>query len=271
MALVLAKLVKSLAVLCILASLAILGHVVVWGLLSFTHVREHGIAAVTDPERAIVAPAKAQAVGAKPTEKVDQPPVQPKAAGSGSDTALRVAIGVSTAVGVGALALLPVILLIGFVTALVRAPRAAASCMGGALWALGLVALALPWSSLFAHVPWDGLFRSYETLVRLVAEAEATGGPLRASPLVTHVAVPFAAIAVLVAIVWRCGDALHVELLAAESLAVDPSLERDAARTAARGAFVPTGRTASSLGIATGSPVPAAAAEEPEAMPRRLI
>lgn len=268
MAPVLAKLVKSLAILCILGSLAILGHVVVWGLLSFTDVREHGIAAVTDPERTIVAPAKAQAVGAKAADASEQAPAQAEVAGGGSDTALRVATGVSTAVGVGALALLPFVLLIGFVTALVRAPRAAASCMGGALWALGLVALALPWSSLFAQVPWDGLFRSYEALVHAVAEAEGTGGPLRASPLVTHVAVPFAAIAVLVAIAWRCGDALHVELLAAESLAVDPTLERDAARTAARGAFVPTGRTASSLGAATASAVPA---EEPEAMPRRLI
>lgn len=286
MAPVLAKLVKVLAILCFLAAGSMLTQTAIWGLLSFTDVRERGVAAVTQPVPMDAASApKAQPVGAKaPSRPVEQAKTETVDAAesadappSGTDTVLLVVTGAATAVGIGSLALLPVVLLIGFVTALVRAPRAAASCMGGALWGLGLIALALPWASLFPQVPWSGIFHSYDALLLLVAEAETTGGPLRAAPLVLHVAVPSAAILVLVGIAWRCGEALHLELLAAESLAVDASLERDAARTAAKGAFVPTGRTASSLALAAGSPLPSEAptsdlAEELlEAPPRRLI
>ncbi len=286
MAPVLAKLVKLLAILSFTAAISIVSHASVWGVLSFTSVRQHGLEAVTHPERvaeASAAAGHAQAVGVKERDAKEEPaaeaaqPTAPEAAApaSGADTALAVVAGTATAVGVGSLCLLPIVLFTAFVTALVRCPRATSATMGGVLWSLGLLALALPWSSFFPQVPWGGLFIGYSTLVTQVAELEAHGGPFALSAILGHVGVPIFAIAVLVGIVWRCGEALHQELLAAESLLVDASLERDAATTAARGDYVRPGRAATGLAAATKAieeeSVVTVDSREDEAPPRRLI
>ncbi|MFO0829246.1 MAG: hypothetical protein U0572_14000 [Phycisphaerales bacterium] len=298
MAPVLARLVRMLAGLCLLGAIAIVCYASVWGVLSFTQVRTHGLVAMTSPERVIDAQGEIRQPAAPPIHAVTGSAsagadIREAAAPESSDAApqrtdadrtLASFIGVVTVAGIGSIFLLPIVLLVAFVTSLVRAPRAASSTMAGIVWSLILVAMVLPWASWWPQLPWAGLFVSYDDLVAGVAAVERAGGPLSAAPLFVHVGMPAIAIGILVGIAWRCGEALHVELLGAESLQFDASIERDAAAVTARGASMATGRVAASFAAATssasaiGSPLPARPAssvcveEAPvEPPPRRLI
>ncbi len=279
MATVLARLVRLLAILCLSAGVAVVAHACVWAMLSFTEVREHGLVAVTHPERVVEMAARSpasstdEAVGTIVSVKAasnathdavineaDEPLSDADAAAafhssSTADSWLGFIAGAATVVGVATLALLPIVLFVAFVTALVRAPRAAGPSMGGVLWSIGLLALVLPWASIWPQIPWSGLFLPYGSLVAQVNAIHDAGGPFAFGPLVAHVIVPALTIAVLVGIAWRCGEPLHAELLTAEALNVDSSLELDASQAAARGAGVPAGRAAAGLSMATGSPV----------------
>jgi hypothetical protein len=276
MAPVLAQLVRLLAVLSFTAALAIIAFSGVWAMLAFTSVREHGLVAVTDPEKVIEAEMAKQGGKSAPTVSGVGPAANAAAKSSAAhpaseataasaapeatkDQGLRWTAGAATIFGIGALALLPVLLFVAFVTALVRCPRAAGASMGGLLWSIGLLASVLPWSSFWPQVPWTGIFVPYDALVADVA-ASAANGPFAIGVLFTHVGVPILAVAILIGIVWRCGEPLHAELLAAEALFVDPTVDRDAAKAAARGAFVPGGRTAASLAGVTGNPLPSVGA-----------
>jgi len=242
--------------------------------LAFTAVRTHGLLAVTNPERVAEVQAEAQvrsapairavtgggtttipAVGeAKGHDAADAAPRH--SVSPGAERTLAALVGIATLAGVGSMLLLPAILTVAFVTSLVRAPRATAATMGAIIWSLFLVGMVLPWSSLWPQLPWPGLFLGYADLVAEVEAMERASGPFAIGPLLVHVGMPVLAVSVLVGIAWRCGEALHAELLSAESLSVDPAIERDAAGITARGASVAPGRNAASFAMATGSLVP---------------
>lgn len=299
MAPVLARLVRLLAGLCLTAAVAIVLQSCVWAVLAFTDVRTHGITALTQPEK--VAEAEVERANAVPVAPTIRPvtggvgPSVPavgdednqataaeetdaKPASRTSERVLAALSGVASVAGVGAMLLLPLVLSVAFVTTLVRAPNAAGATLGGVLWSAGLVGFLLPWSSWWPQLGWGGLFLSYSSLVAEVEALQGVAGPFGVEPLVVHVVVPALAVAILVGLAWRCGEALHAELLAAESLIVDAATERDATERSARGASMATSRTAAGLSAATGSPLPAvggtsdrAAEDDSEAPPRRMI
>lgn len=301
MAPVLARLVRLLAGLCLAAAVSIVVQAGVWAVIAMSDVRDHGLSALTHPERV------AEDTVERPAATSVAPPIRPVTGTSGpsapsakngttpeperaesaerptrarrtSDRLLSAFNGIATVAGVGSILLLPLVLVVAFVTTLVRAPSAAGATLGGVLWSVGLVGLLMPWSSWWPQLGWGGLFLPYADLL---AEAEAlagVAGPLGIEPLIVHIGVPAVAIGILVGIAWRCGEALHAELLAAESLVVDAAVERDAAASAARGATIALGRSATSLAAATGSPIPMVAGTSDEAIdepaqaaPRRMI
>lgn len=283
MAPVLARLVRSLAMLCLAGGIAIVVHSCIWATLCFTEVRTHGLAAVTNPERV---PEKGEtastfaespgtivsvkAPGQAPTADVPEASTTPAdfTPQSRADSVLAFLTAASTIVGVASLALLPIVLIVAFVTALVRAPRAANASMAGILWALCAFGLVLPWSMFWPQVPWAGLFDSYAGLIAETAQLKATGSAFTLAAFFSHVVVPGAAVAVLVGLAWRCGEPLHAELLAAEALLVDPEVDRDASAAVRKGPTGAVTRNAASLALAT-----ADMRDEPEVddRPRRLI
>lgn len=300
MAPVLARLVRLLAGLCLTAAVAIVLQSCVWAVLAFTDVRTHGLTALTQPEK--VAEAEIERANAMPVA----PSIRPVTGGAGpsvpavgeadeaaapdestetkpasrtTERVLSALSGVASVAGVGAMLLLPLVLAVAFVTTLVRAPNAAGATLGGVLWSAGLVGFLLPWSSWWPQLGWGGLFLSYSSLVAEVEALQGVAGPFGVEPLVVHVVVPALAVAILVGLAWRCGEALHAELLAAESLLVDAATDRDAAERSARGATIAMGRTASSLSAATGSPLPAVGGTSDQVIddgsdappPRRMI
>ncbi len=284
MAPVLARLVRSLAMLSLAGGIAIVVHSCIWATLCFTEVREHGLTAVTHPERVLEhgesaavppdAPGTIVSVkpAAQPAAAESVPESAPSAAEfkpqSRADSFLAFLTAASTVVGVASLALLPIVLLVAFITSLVRAPRAANASMGGILWALFAFGLVLPWSAFWPQVPWSGLFNSYAGLIAETTALKAAGSPFTLAAFFCHVVVPGAAIAVLVGLAWRCGEPLHAELLAAEALLVDPEIDRDATAAVRKGPTAAMTRNAASLALAT------ADVGEDEAVserPRRLI
>lgn len=297
MAPVLARLVRSLAALALVAGVAIVIHGCVWATLCFTEVRSHGFDAVTNPERvgaggeasgnsdvtgssAVAVRATSAPSVARPESEDVQSPAEPRqpTPASSAERFLGFLTGLSTIGGVAALALLPIVLVVAFITALVRAPRAANASMAGILWALLAFAVVLPWSAFWPQVPWSGLFVSYESLVAETEALRATGNPFSFGAFLAHVVVPGGVIAILVGLAWRCGEPLHAELMAAESLLVDPEVEKDAAAVARQGPTVARSRSAAGLAAATNGPqgviVSAVSADEantPDDRPRRLI
>ncbi len=297
MAPVLARLVRSLATLCLAGGIAIVVQTCVWATLCFTEVRAHGLAAVTHPEKVVEAEQATVAAGsivsvradaaktaAAESEAGSTDAANAEAGSSGSsgsstaDTVLGLLTGVSTVVGVASLGLLPIVLTVAFLTALVRAPRAANASMAGILWAFLLFGLVLPWNAFWPQVPWSGLFVSYAALVGETQALRATSSLFSFGALVVHVGIPALAVGGLVLLAWRCGEALHAELLAAESLVVDPEIDRDASVVAKKGPSLAVSRSAAGLAMATHSPLasigPASEAADPveaEPRPRRLI
>jgi hypothetical protein len=294
MAPVLARLVRSLATLCLAGGIAIVVQTCVWATLCFTEVRAHGLAAVTHPEKVVEAEQATVAAGSIVSVRADAaatPATEAEAAladgasapdgssgSSTSDTVLGLLTGISTVVGVASLGLLPIVLTVAFLTALVRAPRAANASMAGILWAFLLFGLVLPWNAFWPQVPWSGLFVSYAALVAETQTLRTTSSPFSFGALVVHVGIPALAVGGLVLLAWRCGEALHAELLAAESLVVDPEIDRDATAVAKKGPSLAVSRSAAGLAMATHSPLASIgpssdAADEAEAepRPRRLI
>jgi hypothetical protein len=298
MAPVLARLVRSLATLCLAGGVAIVVQTCVWATLCFTEVRSHGFAAVTHPEKVVEAEQAVVAAGSivsVRTDAADAPTASaapgdpgeasetasdggPTPEASTADSILALSTGISTVIGVASLGLLPIVLTVAFVTALVRAPRAANATMAGILWAVLLFGLVLPWNAFWPQVPWGGLFVSYAALVTETQALRATSSPFSFAALIVHVAIPALAVGGLVLLAWRCGEALHAELLAAESLAVDPEIDRDATAVAKKGPTLAVSRSAAGFAMATHSPLASIgpssdAAEETEAepRPRRLI
>lgn len=297
MAPVLARLVRSLAMLCLAGGIAVVVHACVWATLCFTEVRQHGLAAVTHPEQVAAstdAPASApESAGAIVSIKAGTPATTPQSASptetpeaaapaadpqSRADSFLGFLTGAATVVGVASLALLPIVLVVAFITSLVRAPRATNASMAGILWALLLFGVVLPWSTFWPQVPWPGLFGSYAALIAETATLKAAGSPFTLGAFMAHVLVPGATIAVLVGIAWRCGEPLHAELMAAESLSFDPEVEQDATVVARKGPTAAMTRSAAGLRLATSGPVPSVGPSsdldaEPVAdeRPRRLI
>ena len=302
MAPVLARLVRLLAMLCLAAGASIVLHGCVWAMLAFTDVRTHGVAAVTHPESVVALESDAVradgrnavvSVRADDGEGASDPAVVDEALAATAESApepasadgwLSFAAGLATIVGVSSLVLLPVLLSVAFMTALVAAPRAAGATMGGVLWSIALLALVLPWNALWPQVPWAGLFQAYGALVADVELVRETGAVFGAATLATRVVLPALAIAVLVGVAWRCGEPLHAELLAAEALLVDASIEEDAATTAKKASFQRSGRAAAGLSRATqpgaSGPIPMVGATsdaapdapiEDEPRPRRLV
>lgn len=271
MAPVLARLVRSLAMLSLAAGVAIVVHSCVWATLCFTEVRAHGLTAVTHPDRALESSPSATngAAGTEPgpaavaiknptaaNDREGTAALEPSTAAAdeaptGADRFLAFVTGAATLVGVSSLALLPIVLIVAFITALVRAPRAANASMAGILWATFGFGAVLPWGSLWPQVPWNGLFISYAGLVAETEALRAAGNPFTFSAFLVHVAVPGAVIVVLVGLAWRCGEPLHAELMAAESLSVDPEVDRDAAATARKGPTGARSRSAAGLAVAT--------------------
>lgn len=290
MAPVLARLVRSLAMLSLAAGIAIVIHSGVWAVLCFTEVRSHGLTAVTNPERVPAEEAAAPDAGGIVSVKSASAPAVPaaapssdappeaadsSAAPSGGDRVLSFLTSLSTIVGVASLFLLPIVLIVAFLTALVRAPRAANASMAGILWAILAFAMVVPWATFWPQVAWPGLFASYTSLVSETESLRAAGNPFTFVAFLSHVLLPGAVIAVLVGLAWRCGEPLHAELMAAESLQVDPEIERDASMAARKGPTVARSRSAASLAVATHVPavsVDEAVESEPaDDRPRRLI
>lgn len=266
MAPVLARLVRSLAMLSLAGGIAIVVHSCIWATLCFTEVREHGLTAVTHPERVLEHGETAAAPEAPGTIVSVKPPTQQAASEpaaepatstdefkpqSRADSFLAFLTAASTVVGVASLALLPIVLTVAFITSLVRAPRAANASMGGILWALFAFGLVLPWSAFWPQVPWSGLFSSYTGLIAETSALKAAGSPFTFAAFLCHVVVPGAAVAVLVGLAWRCGEPLHAELLAAEALLVDPEVDRDASAAVRKGPTAAMTRNAASLALAT--------------------
>lgn len=281
------------------AGVAIVVHACVWATLCFTEVRSQGLTAVTHPDRVTPteqAPAAEGSGGIVSVKSASNPPaVIPTGSDAGSsgfapsagptastaERFLAFLTAISTIGGVASLALLPIVLIVAFITALVRAPRAANASMAGILWAALAFATVLPWSAYWPQVPWPGLFLSYEGLIAETEALRATGNPFTFGALLSHVAVPGATIAILVGLAWRCGEALHAELMVAESLSIDPETDQDAAAAARKGPTIARSRSAAGLAVATLGPSPSMAAsammtvestESPvEERPRRLI
>jgi hypothetical protein len=286
MAPVLARLVRSLAILSMAAGISIVVHSCVWATLCFTEVRSHGLDAVTHPERVqdsgraegptTEAPggivsvksgsgngnqagsqAGSQSGGgqASPQSAADSSAASRTAAaegtGSTSDRILGFVTSIATIVGVACLSLLPIVLVVAFITALMHAPRAANSSMAGILWATITFAMVLPWETLWPQVPWPGLFVSYQALILETDALRSVGNPFTLGVFLSHVATPAAVIAVLIGLAWRCGEPLHAELLAAESLQVDPEIDQDAAAVARKGPTIARSRNAAGLAAAT--------------------
>jgi hypothetical protein len=218
-------LVRLLGATCLAAATALLIHGGIWAVLAFTEVRTAGLESVVAPEAAEAARVMARPAGAAAETMV----VAGAASDPAADLVLSAAAAGSTAVGMIALLLLPAILLVSFLVAILRSPRSAGPCLGGLVWSLVVLAVALPWSRLWPELAWGGLWHGYAGLL-----ASSAAGPALGSILV-HAVMPLVAAGMLVLISWRAGNALHADLLAAEALSIAPETERETAAIAARG------------------------------------
>jgi len=281
MAPVLSRLVRLVGTVCLAACLAILGQGAIWSILAFTEVRAAGLGAVVDPTvatRVEVRPvsaaeaflASAGAEGAALAATAAASPMSKVPFGGPADATLGAATTLATVVGVVSLLLLPAVLLLGFLVSVVRCPRSAAPCLSGFLWATVALTVALPWSSLWPEVAWDGLFRSYPDLVRSAEGAAGLAG------IASHLLMPLAAAAMIALVSWRAGNALHADQLAAEYLQVEERVDREAGADAARGVVTSASRAGRGLAameraarretVAVG-----AGADDDAPAPRRLI
>jgi len=172
---------------------------------------------------------------------------------------LAVTVGTAAAVALAVLVCLGVVVAGG--GSVPGVEKAVTSCT----WALVLGLLCLPWQDIFASMPFEGIFGSYEQIV-LASEAVNDSGNGSTGLLLTHLALPMAALvtAMLVALRFWAGVSQGVIVTSVSEL--DQAIDREISAVRAHGPSSNIGpRSVGVLNQAVGERTAA-----PEPAPRRV-
>jgi hypothetical protein len=179
----------------------------------------------------------------------------------------------------GAIALLPLIGL-GVVLAAGSATDGVEKTSGAFVWTVVLLALSLPWASMFEQVPLRGLFSNYATICEHVDAFRTASNAPEGAPLAETLRfygqlglLPIAALLGVTAIGLRFRAGVEAGLMPREDLRLDPELEREISKIKSSSLVGGGGRSAGALRgvLSTGSggePDPRKPAE-PSARPLR--
>lgn len=179
------------------------------------------------------------------------------------DRVLREFCNLATTAGVIGSVSLGLLVVLGVVIAGGGAVPGVEKTVNAAVWAVALMALALPWRDVLPSVPFSGIFVGYR---ELVATCEPTP-KASASPLeiyATHLVMPLVAIAVASVIALRFREGVERGIIVTSVNELDEELDREMARIRSRGVTSNVGaRSVGALNQAIGAPLAAPPAPPP--------
>lgn len=277
---------------CWIIGLALALQVVIWSLVSYTEMRyasegesvveteTPAVVTAESPRQQRIREAREAEMGIELTSTPEVTPVEPVY----STTDGIFATLVDSAGGIGRfamLALLP-LMMVGVVLSAGSATPGVDRVVSALIWGLIAAAFILPFGSIGGGtfgMPWDhGGLSTYEHMTGWVDRVNADDPEQAASSLVFHARLCLLPIACIVAITLvglRFCSGVEAGVLAAESMRLDPALEREAANISP--SSLHSGRSSSAFSQALRSDDdksdkgPSARSVSPGELPQRLI
>lgn len=217
----------------IVAACAII-QLLVFGFVHFTQVRyvEHQSTASTQPLSVVGAPAAA--VAGPKTESTGElaaaaaePPPAPRSL-SGWDPAMHIASDIAVVAGVIACLSMGMLCLLGVAIAAGQTVPGVEKAASACSWALALGLIAIPWSDIFASMPFPGVFSGYPYMAWLSEMVDA-GARTKAELLSLYLLMPLAALGAsfLIIVRFRAGVAEGIIVTSVSEL--DERIEREMA------------------------------------------
>lgn len=269
-----------------LLALCIVTQVVVWSIVHFTDARLVHIAP-TGPEAdwEVVRRQAAEGEGAAAAPRVTAPVIRPPADLStgedpnlvpgAADVRLSRAVGIVQAFGVLSAVVFCLMMFQSVLIAGGAAIPGVERIVTAGTWAVVITLLCLPLTRLLPSIPFGGVFRGYEELVRAsqAYRAGAPGGPGPIGFFAWNLGVPLAMLAGIGLVLWRFRCGVEAGIIVTNVSQLDEKLEREirAMRLGQLSAPRAMGALNSALGDATGAYAPVQEAPRVPQQPMRPL
>jgi hypothetical protein len=218
----------------VVAACAII-QLLVFGFVHFTQVRyvEHQSTASTQPLSVVGAPAatvagpKTEPTGEQAAAAAIEPPQAPRTLSSW-DPAMHIASDIAVVAGVIACLSMGMLCLLGVAVAAGQTVPGVEKATSACCWALALGLIAVPWSDIFASMPFPGVFSGYPYMAWLSEMVDA-GVRTKAELLSLYLLMPLAALGAsfLIIVRFRAGVAEGIIVTSVSEL--DERIEREMA------------------------------------------